>query len=179
MGCTRDINRILWVLLVVGVVLLGFVSPPGNLKVFAASNIIMVTFDPDGNVSLDVYPNTQAFGTVYIGFSNYTTANTKFTLYNNGTGPVDTTAEVTGTAANMVLQDYAGVYGSNTYGLRILQGTATNSTWIVSSEYRILSNDTTGGGGTATFGMQLMTGPTMSSNWTTQFLNITILGVPG
>ena len=158
---------------------LGFVSPPGNLKVFAASNQIMVTFDPDGNVSLDVYPTTQAWGVVYMGFSNYTTSNTKFTLVNNGTVQMDSTIEANGTAANMLLQDYASVVGSNTFGLRILQGTATNSTWLVSTEYRILSNDTVGGGSTATFGMQLMTGPTMSTNWSTQTVWITILGVAG
>ena len=87
MGCTKDkIKRLVLISLVVTMIV-SAITPP----IMAADDTIHVTFDPEGDVSLEVSPTNCNFSTVdantseEIGFD--------FTLYNNGTIPMQTDCE--------------------------------------------------------------------------------------
>ena len=178
MGCTREIRRIQWILFVIFIVIFGFVSPfytSDDVDVFAAT-VIAVTFNPDENLTIDVWPTSYDFSAVYMN-SNFSTPANKFTFANNGTGAVNTTIQMTSTAADMTLANGAyTISGNNKYGLEMVAGTISNSSWVSSTVAEILSNNVAGGGTTQTFKMTLYTGPTLTMNYSKQFTNLTIVG---
>jgi hypothetical protein len=59
--------------------------------VIGADKNILVTFNPEGSVTLDVWPLTLAFGN--INANTVTNSSSSFTLYNNGTTRMETKCE--------------------------------------------------------------------------------------
>ena len=176
MGCKRVNYSILWILFIIGISVFTFVfPPPDNMRVSAAT-VIAVTFDPDSNLTIDVWPTSYDFGAVYMD-SNFSTPANKFSIANNGTGAVNTTIQMTGTAVDMTLVTGAYVItGNNKYGLHMVAGTISNSSWVMSSTTEILTNNIGGGGTTQTWKMVLYTGPSLTMNFSKQFTNLTVVG---
>jgi len=148
--------------------------------VFAAnehSDTITVTFDPGGDIELDVTPGTATFGTVDFEASNEWPSegglDTTYTLYNNGSVAADVwiKANHTTDSGNMDLENTGNPaqdqYCLNVTGSNAQQITNTNASW---------SNNLAGGGATITFGINLELG-TGSEDWAAQTTTINITGV--
>jgi len=169
MGCIEYISRILKICLVLSMLVLAFVSPPNIMRV-SGNDTITVTFDPDGNVSLDVWPATWAAGTVYANSSKATTA-AYFTLANNGTvNGMYTDIKVTSGAAAMNIYDGQCIdVGKNDYYSINASGTISNQTFIHTGEYRNI-DDNLAKGSTKTFGLTIYL-----SNLTTNLTGRTVV----
>jgi hypothetical protein len=72
--------------LFVSFIILGTTSP---LVLAATEDTVIITFDPDGDIDIDVNLSYYNFSNVVSGIWSNTTGGT-FTLYNNGTIPMDT-----------------------------------------------------------------------------------------
>jgi len=171
MGCIEGISRILKICLVLCMLVLAFVSPPDIMKV-SAGNTVTVTFDPDGNVSLDVWPATYDFGTIYANSSKATTG-TYFTLANNGSvNGMFTDALITSGAAAMTLYDGVCIDAGNNYYSINASGTISNQTFLHTSDSRDF-DDNLAKGGTKTFGLTLYIS-NLTTNLTQRTVTITL-----
>ena len=72
--------------ILVSLILLASASP---LVLAATEDTVIITFDPDGDIDIDVNLSYYNFSSVVAGIWSNTTGGT-FTLYNNGTIPMDT-----------------------------------------------------------------------------------------
>ena len=84
MGCKMQIKKIYGILVTL-IILAGFTP----LVWAATEDTVIITFDPDGNIDIDISYSSYNFSSV----STNTWANTTggyFTLYNNGSVPMDT-----------------------------------------------------------------------------------------
>ena len=107
--------------LAVGLVILilfALITPIPMTTVFAATTDTLVcTFDPQGNISIEIAPNTYDFGTIWAGSWRNTSGNT-FTLYNNGTVGMDTDFNVSGNATNFTLDNTGACSSIDEYAVQ-------------------------------------------------------------
>jgi hypothetical protein len=86
--------------------------------VVADETSISVTFNPEGTIDIDVSPKTYNFTTIQAGAWKNTTGS-YFTIYNNGTVPMDTQFKSNATTDSAALSlDNDGNPGSNAYSFR-------------------------------------------------------------
>jgi len=171
MGCIEGISRILKICLVLCMLVLAFVSPPDIMKV-SAGNTVTVTFNPDGNVSLNVWPATYDFATIYANSSKATTA-TYFTIQNNGTvNGMYTDAQITSGAAAMSLYDGVCIDAGDNYYSINASGAISNNTFLHTSEARNF-DDNLAKGSTKTFGLTLYIS-NLTTNLTARTVVITL-----
>ena len=119
-------------ILLAGLISAMLVSALTSIAMAATEEGITITFDPSGNIDIDVGPNSYDFGTANANSWTNSTGST-FTLYNNGTTSMDTQIKTNTTtnSGNMTL-DPDGVsiamdnYSLNTTGL-------DTDAWITSS----------------------------------------------
>jgi len=78
-------------------VIFATVTPMSITTVLAATeDHVTVTFNPTGNISIEISPPTYDFGAIYAeGWVN--TSGTTFTIYNNGSVGMDTEIKTNGT----------------------------------------------------------------------------------
>ncbi|UCF12613.1 MAG: hypothetical protein JSW06_11375 [Thermoplasmatales archaeon] len=176
MGCKKGWDRNMeikkiYVLIIVAIMITAMT--PVVLGVH--QDYITVTFNPSGDIDLDVTPATANFSTVVfsseINWPIEGGTDTSYTLYNNGTVAADVfifsntttdTKELTleNTGNPTIDQFCLNVTGSNAQ-----QITNTNTSW---------TNDLVGGGGTLTFGINLELGSGSSDfGWQKTRINIT------
>jgi len=143
------------------------------LVMAATEDNVHITFDPDGQIDIDVSPASYAFGSSQANAWTNSSAS-YFTLYNNGTVAMDTqiksnatTDETTmtlNTAGNPGLDEYS----FNTSGL-------SNNMWVPSS-YGTESDTSLNPGNSQGFDICLLLGTSLSANHTTQNTTIYFQG---
>ena len=176
MGCKKgwDVNMRIRkiIVLLISVMVITAITP---LALAATSDIITVTFDPQGAIDLDVWPETANFSTVtFSSESNWPTegaTDTTYTLYNNGTIDADvyifsnTTTDTGDMTLNNTGNPAQDEYSLNVTGSNAQQITNANTSWV---------NSLTGGGGTVTFGINLeLGGGSTDFGWQKTRINIT------
>ena len=143
------------------------------LVMAATEDNVHITFDPDGSIDIDVSPASYAFGSAVAGIWT-NSSGSYFTLYNNGTVPMDTqiksnatTDETTmtlNTAGNPGLDEYS----FNTSGF-------SNDMWVPSS-YGTESDTSLNPSASQDFDICLLLGTSLSANHTTQNTTIYFQG---
>ena len=94
------------------IMLFALLTPIPMTKVFAdTTDTLTATFDPKGNISIEIGPQTYNFGEIWaLGWRN--TTGTTFTIFNNGSVAMDTDFNVSQNATNFTL-DNTGACGSD------------------------------------------------------------------
>ena len=110
-------------ILLVGLISAMLVSALTPIVMAATEEGITITFDPSGNIDIDVSPNSYDFGAASANSWTNSTGST-FTLYNNGSTAMDTQIKTNATtnSGNMTLDPdglsiSADNYSLNTTGL--------------------------------------------------------------
>jgi hypothetical protein len=135
---------------------------PIPYTVYAAlTDTITVTFDPQGNVSIEVAPASYDFGSIYTDSSEATTS-TYFTFWNNGTiDNMFTDIRITSGTTNFTIDDDSPPVADDNYAVKVLQGSVDHNPWIAESSYRDLDDDLDLSG-SDNFGIQLYLSNTTS-----------------
>ncbi len=166
MGCRKKISRLVWksdfkkILFTwfVSLLWLSVLTP----VVVADETSISVTFDPDGVIDIDVSPKSYGFGTVQIGTWENTTGST-FTLYNNGTIPMDTQIKTNATTDSTQLTlDADGTPGVNQYSFRT---DGLDSDGYITTAYAGDVDSALSASGSKGFDLCLNIGSSLSSNF--------------
>lgn len=115
---------------------------PISINVLAATtDTIVVTFDPSGNISIEVYPPTYDFGSMY-AVSNESTTADYFTIWNNGTTDnMVTDIRITGSPAAFTIDPDSIPIGNDNYALRVLQGSVSAAPWVTEAGYTEIDSD--------------------------------------
>ncbi|UCD14081.1 MAG: hypothetical protein JSW60_01310 [Thermoplasmatales archaeon] len=152
-----------------------FITAITPVVLAATNDKITVTFDPQGSIDLDVWPETANFSTVTFSteqnWPQEGATDTTYTLYNNGTVAADVYifANTTTDSGDMTLNNTGSPsqdeYCLNVTGSNAQQITNTNTSWV---------NSLAGGGGTVTFGVNLELGSGSTDfGWQKTRINIT------
>ena len=165
---TSDIKKMLFAWLV-SMLWLSVLTP----IVLADETSISATFDPDGIIDIDITPKTYNFGAVQVNAWKNTTAN-YFTIYNNGTLPMDTQFKTNATTDSTSLTlDGDGSPGSNAYSLRT---NGLDSDGYINSTYSAEQDAGLAANSNKVCGFCLKMGSSISQNWTSQRTTIYIQG---
>ena len=151
---------------------------PISIVKAATTDTIEITFDPQGNISIDVSPANYNFSTFW-SYSNESTTGTYFTMWNNGT--VDnmiTTIQITDSPADLTVDEDSPPVADDNYALYLIGGDASGiDNWILESTTIQLDSDLDRAG-TKTFGFTLYMS-NITANHTWQSLNLTLTGSVG
>ena len=148
---------------------------PISIVKAATTDTIQITFDPQGNISIDVSPANYNFSTFW-SYSNESTTGTYFTMWNNGT--VDnmiTTIQITDSPASLTVDEDSAPVSDDNYALYLIGGDASGiDNWVLESTTIQLDSDLDRAG-TKTFGFTLYMS-NITANHTWQSLNLTLTG---
>ena len=136
-----EIKKILSIGLIL--IMLAFASlAPASINVMAATtDTISITFDPSGNISIEVAPSTYDFGSFW-SYSNESTTSSYFTIWNNGT--VDnmvTDIRITGSPADFTVDPDSPPVTDDYYALKVLQGSVSANPWVTEAGYTEIDSD--------------------------------------
>ena len=150
---------------------------PMSITVWAGTtDTITLTFDPMGNISIEVAPESYDFGTIWAS-SGKPTASNYFTIWNNGTiNNMDTDILITDDPDDLAVNETAPPGGVDYYSLLVLQGSVSAAPWVKESDWSDLDSDIDMGG-TDNFGLCLYIS-NISQNWTQQTMVVTLMGTP-
>jgi hypothetical protein len=141
--------------------------------VLADETSIRITFDPDGGIDIDVTPKNYAFGAILGGTSKATTGST-FTLFNNGSVPMDTQLKSNATTDSTEMNlDNDGSPGNNAYSLYTDN---LDADWWITNAYGADLDSAIAAGANKGFDLILFIGSSLSSNFTTQATTIYLQG---
>lgn len=174
MGCNKKRIKSLLVICLIIAILTTAVSP--IVLGGAHDDTVVVTFDPTGDIALEVWPATATFGSVTFSTSDNGptegAGDTDYTLYNNGTLAADIYifSNTTTDGGEMTL-DNAGAPSADEYslditGTNVKQITNTNASWSADLA----------ASGTITFGIDLNLG-SGTQDWGAQTTTINVTGV--
>jgi hypothetical protein len=169
MGCKMKFKKI-YVVLVTSIIIAAFTP----LVLAASEDSVVITFDPNGDIDIDVSLASYAFGGVNSNSWRNTTGGT-FTLYNNGTVAMDTQIRTNATtdSAQMSLNASGVPPGTDKYAIYI-DGldveNYVNSSYTIEFDQGLLPADS------KTFDICLRLGTNLSANFTTQTTTIYFQG---
>jgi len=107
--------------LAVGLVILmlfALITPIPMTTVFAeTTDTLVCTFDPKGNISIEIAPSTYDFGEIW-AISWINTSGNTFTIYNNGSVAMDTDFNVSVNATNFTLDNTGACSSDNEYAIQ-------------------------------------------------------------
>ena len=174
MGCEMEIKKISKICLVLSLLAIASFSPVSINVLAATTDTITITFDPQGNISIDVSPASYNFSTFWSD-SNETTTGTYFTMWNNGT--VDnmiTDIQITTSPADLTVDEDSPPTADDNYALYLIGGTASGvNAWVLESGTIQLDSDLDLSG-TETFGFKLyLSNITANHTWQTMELTLT------
>ena len=175
MGCIR-MKKILMIGAIVIMMLFATFSPiPISIVKAATTDTIEITFDPQGNISIDVSPNNYNFSSFW-SYSNESTTGTYFTMWNNGTiDNMVTTIQITDSPADLTVDEDSPPVADDNYALYLIGGDASGiDNWILESTTIQLDSDLDRAG-TKTFGFTLYMS-NITANHTWQSMNLTLTG---
>ena len=170
------IKKILMTALVISILSITSFSPVSITVLADTTDTITITFDPQGNISIDVSPESYNFSTFW-SYSNESTTTAYFTLWNNGT--VDnmlTDIQITANSPGDLTCDEDSIPTTDDYyALNLTGGTATGiNHWVKESAAIQLDSDLDKSG-TKTFGFTLyLSNITANHSW--QTLTVTLTG---
>jgi len=149
------IKKILMIALVTSILSIASFSPISITVLAGTTDTITITFDPQGNISIDVSPETYDFSTFW-SYSDESTGGTYFTLWNNGTvDNMQTDIQITTSPANLCVDYNNTPTADNYYGLNLTGGTATGINYWVQEDATIQLDSDLDRSGTKTFGFTL------------------------
>ncbi len=140
----------------------------------ATTDDLIITFDPDGDIDIDVNISFYNFSSVLANEWTNTTGGT-FTLYNNGTVAMDTRIKTNATTdeGDMSLNESAVAPGTDEYAIWI-QGLDLNqylnSSYIQYFDTALIPQDS------KTFDVHLLIGTNLSANHSWQTTTISFEG---
>ena len=134
---------------------------------------VIITFDPDGDIDIDISPAGYNFSSVLATEWSNSTGNA-FTLYNNGTVAMDTRIKTNATTdeGNMTL-DAAGTPGQDEYSIETKGFDSDgflDSSYVGDFDSALSPNDTKG------FDICILIGTNLSANHSWQTTTITFQG---
>jgi hypothetical protein len=158
MGCTKgnknkgmQLVRKIQCIIISILLAITFVTPA---VLGTTDEVILVWFDPTGDVDINIVVNHTDFDTVTGGTQEATGA-TAFTLYNNGSIAMDTTIQTnTSVESGNLSLDTDAAPGNDQYSLYII-GACTNQ--FITSTAVAWETDLAGGG-SQTFGLRIYLG---------------------
>jgi len=178
MGCTKKMEmRKIFLIELIAVMLIMAITSPTIVEVGKAANdIVTVTFNPSGNLTIEISKATWNAGSLYIDQSaNTTTYN--YTAYNNGTVVWANLYIVAATGQDMTL--VASFTGSSDEFMMFANGTGTDlTTWTEIHTNQTLET-AVAISGTETFGLKITMDSVFTSDWGSQTSEVTLtaLGV--
>jgi len=144
--------------------------------VLAINTKINCTFDPNGSVSLDVWPRNCAFGVVFPGATNSKKSPTQHTIWNNGSISMTVTFQTNATADSAGMTNYegAGPVTSNQFALNTTGLTA--DTPYIPHTAASSSRQTVVPGTPISFYMRVTIGSPLTTNYTSQRVEVRLVG---
>jgi hypothetical protein len=151
-----------------------FVAAFTPLVLAASEDSVVITFDPNGDIDIDISLASYAFGSIYANQWSNTTGGT-FTLYNNGTVAMDTQIKTNATtdSAQMSLNASGVPPGTDKYAIYISGldvGNYLTTAYSLEFDQGLLPADS------KTFDICLRLGTNLSANFTTQTTTIYFQG---
>ena len=143
------------------------------LVMAATEDNVHITFDPDGQIDIDVSPASYAFGSSQANaWTN--SSGSYFTLYNNGTVAMDTQIKSNATTDETTMTlNTAGNPGQDEYSFNT--SGFSNDMWVPTS-YGTESDTSLNPSTSKTFDICLLLGTSLSANHTTQNTTIYFQG---
>ena len=169
-------KKTLMICIVVSMMLFATFSPiPISIVKAATTDTIQITFDPQGNISIDVSPDNYNFSTFW-SYSNQSTTGTYFTMWNNGTvDNMQTTIQITDSPPQLTIDETNVPTADDNYALYLIGGTVSGlDAWVLESTTIQLDSDLDRAG-TETFGFTLYMS-NITANHTWQSFNLTLTG---
>ena len=169
MGCKIEINKA-YVLFVTMMIICAFTP-----LVFAASeDSVIITFDPDGNIDINVSHVSYDYGSVQANSWANSTGD-YFTLYNNGTVAMDTQIKTNATtdSGNMTLNASGVPPGQDQYAI-FIQGLDVEN--YLTNAYALEFDTVLLPADSKTFDICLLLGTNLSANFTQQTTTISFQG---
>jgi len=165
-------------ILVIGLVIsLLSIAPiaPTTITVFAATtDTVTITFDPQGNMSIDVGPATWNLSTMWAD-SNESSGPNYFTIWNNGTTDnMLTEARITTTPAGLTVEEsgFGASPADNRYALQVIAGSVSDTPWVAESVYRQIDSEIDMGQ-SDNFGLNMyMSNITTNLSWQTMVVTL-------
>jgi hypothetical protein len=169
MGCIREIKKIN-VLLVSTMILAAFTP----IVMAATTDDLIITFNPDGDIDIDVNISAYNFSSVLANSWSNTTGGT-FTLYNNGTVSMDTRIKTNASTdeGDMDLNATGTAPQQDEYSLKI-QGLDTTA--FLESSYNVYFDTALLPSDSKTFDIHLRLGVNLSANHSWQTTTISFEG---
>ena len=169
MGCKMEIKKVN-VLLVTTMIFAAFTP----LVMAATEDDLIITFDPDGDIDIDVNISQYDFGSVQANTWTNTTGGT-FTLYNNGTVAMDTRVKSNATTdeGDMSLNATGVAPVQDEYAIKITGldfERFAETAYNLDFDQQLLPQDS------KTFDVCLRIGVNLSANHTTQTTTISFEG---
>jgi hypothetical protein len=169
MGCWMEIKKIN-VILVSSMILAAFTP----LVMAATEDTLIITFNPDGDIDIDVNISAYNFSSVLANSWKNTTGGT-FTLYNNGTVAMDTRIKTNATTdeTDMSLNATGTAPQQDEYAIKI-EGLDVEQ--YLESAYNVYFDSTLLPGDSKTFDVCLRIGINLSANHSWQTTTISFEG---
>jgi hypothetical protein len=99
------------------IMLFALVTPIPMTKVFAGTtDTLEATFDPKGNISIEIGPQTYDFGEIW-ALSWRNTTGTTFTIFNNGSVAMDTDFNISKNGTNFLLDNTGACSSDDEYAV--------------------------------------------------------------
>lgn len=170
-----EIKKILMICLILSMLVLTSITPVSITVRAATTDTITITFDPQGNISIDSSPVEYNFSTFW-SYSNESTGINDFTVWNNGTvDNMQTDIQITASPASLTIDEDSAPVSDDNYALYLIGGTASGvNAWVKESTTIQLDSDLDRAG-TKTFGFTLYLS-NITANHTWQEMTLTLTG---
>ena len=174
MGC--KMNKIFVIGLVLGMLVCFSFAPMERQVVKGANTNIEITFNPDGNVSLYVSPDSYNYTIIYANSTKTTPTFTYFTIWNNGSAEnMNVDAQITDDPDDMIIDSSGPPDAIDEYSMQIRSATCSGDlNWLNNGGTVELDNDLDTAG-SKSFGLDLYIWG-LAANYSWQSLNITLVG---
>jgi hypothetical protein len=137
---------------------------------------VVISFNPYGDIDIDVDHTTYNFTTIYAATTKDSGAS-EFTLYNNGTIDMDTDINCSATSENMHLNETTSAPQTDEYAIYV-NTTLTNPNWL-NHTYETMQADydtSLSPNDNKAFGMTLRIGTNLSANHSWQTVTVYFRG---
>lgn len=168
------IKKILMIALVISILSIASFSPISITVLAGTTDTITITFDPQGNISLDVFPEEWNLSIVW-SYSNESTTNNYFTLWNNGSVDMQTDIQITTSPADLYLDYNNTPTADNYYGLNLTGATISGRNHWVQETAAIQLDSNIVASASVTFGFTFYLS-NITANHTWQTLVVTLTG---
>ena len=172
------IKKILMIGMIIGILLFAtFVPIPISIVKAATTDTIVITFDPEGNISIDVWPETFNFSTFWSDSREHT-GGTYFTIWNNGSVDnmvTDINTTSTTEEGDLTLDEDSVPTADDGFALYLAAGGTASGieNWVTAGGIELDSDLDMSG--TETFGFTLYIS-NITANHTWQTLGVTLTG---